>query len=241
MFYLKKIFFYALLLSLISVNMISCTPVDSGAGIKETAKLPESLRDPCLDMVCDENYLCSEGLCICKPGFFLCNDGCIEDSICCNDTDCDTAELCENGECIKKCADLECESNKYCDENQECTCGEKRTWCSFQEKCIDRSACCTNWNCPEDEICLVEIASIQFCVQDISVGCKYLPELFPKDFETSESRYEVTFMKILPEDMAIVKIKDNILTLEKNVHYAFEDVLIYFDDHKISGGRCEEE
>lgn len=105
----------------------------------------KTLPDPCKNINCKDNEVCSNGSCICSPASKLCKGSCIPSNNCCTSLDCSAREDCKDNKCTKSSF---CGYNQQWDEaKKSCVCDEGTKFCSEQGKCIKYYSCCEETDC----------------------------------------------------------------------------------------------
>lgn len=200
------------------------------------------IDDPCLDVTCGATEVCEEGACVCGKGYKDCNGQCIPESGCCGDDQCELGESCVNNVCEFKCENVQCESNKICNESKQgCFCKAGYTWCKLQNTCIPDDHCCTKFDCGRDEKCVNTAIRVNFCIEGgKDRNCKLLNDLDSKDFVVSGKEFEVFMEDHFYTIYAQFLINGGTYTLqEKDRQNIGQDTILWLKDLDYVGGGCK--
>ncbi len=198
-------------------------------------------KNPCSDIVCNENQYCVNGTCVCGDGFKACGEMCIVKDECCTDKDCKKNEVCKNNKCVFSCDKILCSYNEVCDEDlKECVCSPNSRFCNYQQKCLPFDICCDNFDCEGNQKCTITKFSVNVCFEGEQKACKYIGEDSFVYFNLYDNRYKFKLEKIYSNAEIKYSVDDaplEILKLGERVKLA-PRLYIYLQEIKELGGVC---
>jgi hypothetical protein len=208
------------------------------------SEVPVAAKTSCDDITCNSNEECRNGKCYCISGFRKCNEKCISRDSCCADSDCKLGFDCIGNECKEECNSLKCESNKVCNDNNECDCEFGEAWCSNQEKCIPSNACCNSNDCSGSEICRPAGMALDLCFESNDMKnhyCERIVEGSTKSINAAGIDYSVKVLKVLKDSSADVQIGTTVYrNLLPDTKYLFSQGMSFYTSNALMyGGKCE--
>ncbi|NOZ81194.1 MAG: hypothetical protein GXP63_05990 [DPANN group archaeon] len=154
----------------------SCIPLDSCCTDAD-CDLPEKCIDqgcvdPCLDVDCTAPFACEDGSCACPAGQKACDDTCIPDSGCCEETSlptslptplpagvsagsttvCPNGTVCHDHSCVALCDVVSCDASEYCEAGR-CLCKDDY-FKAASGACLPLGLCEVDRDCADDESCV---------------------------------------------------------------------------------------
>lgn len=199
------------------------------------------IDDPCAEIVCGAQEVCSEGICGCDEGYKECNNQCIPEDGCCLDSACGVGETCEQNVCTFSCDNLQCESNKICsDDLQKCVCKAGYTWCELQNACIPEDHCCTKFDCGRDEKCVSTQIRAEICLEKGNDRhCNLLNDIEPKKFLVDGKKFEILLSDNFYAEFATLMINNDNFTMADTERKQVENAIVWLKELKEVGGNCK--
>ncbi len=229
-----------LLASLFLIVACTKTPITEE---KITGETVIEEKNPCADIVCNENQECVDGNCVCEEDFRLCKGDCISEQQCCTDEECSKIEICEVNKCVFSCEKVLCLHNQVCEEDlKKCVCAPNTRLCNYQKKCLKYDRCCDSFDCEGSKKCTLTTFSVNICFEeDKQRICKYVGENSFIYFDLYGNRYKFSLDKIYANNEIKYSIDDKPLQkikLGDRIKLA-PRLYLYLQEIKEIGGICE--